>query len=540
MRKLLLASLLALGYGANAQYHIFTEYDINPGSISSNPKNLTLMNGQLYFTATTAATGSELFSINGLLSTFNLVSDIRPGPMGADISNFTMLGSSQLIFTADDGNTGIEVWQSDGTSSGTSLLKDVFAGGVSSTPANFKYYNGKVYFGAFGSGGGELDLWATDGTTAGTQLLKNINPTGSSYPEDFCESNGKLYFSAYTDLQGTELWVTDGTDTGTKMVKDIVSGIMSGFPYNKIAVGNKILFEACCAPPPFAVAVYESDGSAAGTKYFIKAGFNKLNKNFIIPWKNKMYLDVGSTWGGMLWVTDGTIAGTDTLGQIGIAGWPVVLNDKLYFSGSKQGTGIELMVSDGTISGTKVLADILMGPDGSAPSHLAVYKDKIYFAAASSLGDTQLYVSDGTDTGTHKIVNPLGTQINPLSASAFNGFKELDGKLYFAANYTGNGAEMWSIEETLMSIDVEQIVKSNSVNLSPNPAKGICNIEMQNTEYRKGDIQLYDMKGSLIQKQQLSSGQRQASLLLNNITPGVYTVRIELDCIVVNRKLVVQ
>jgi ELWxxDGT repeat protein len=539
MWKLLLTLFMAFGHAANAQY-VFREYDINPGG-SSNPKELTLMNGRLYFTATTATNGLELFSTDGLHPAFSLVSDIRPGAMGSEISNLIMLGSSKLIFTADDGNnTGVEVWQSDGTSSGTSLLKDIFAGGVSSTPMNFKSFNGKVYFGAFGSGGGDLDLWTTDGTTAGTQLLKDINPTGSSYPEDFCESNGKLYFSAYTDLQGTELWVTDGTDTGTKMVKDIAAGIMSGYPYNKMAVGGKILFEACCGAPPVATMMYESNGTFIGTKFFVKAGLVMLNKNFTIPWRNKVYFDGGYMSTGYLWYTDGTTAGTDSIAQIGIAGWPAVYNDKLYFAGSTPGSGIELMVSDGTKAGTKVLADIIAGPDGSSPSYLTVYENKLYFIAQTSLGDTQLYVSDGTDTGTHKVINPFATQSNPLSVTAFNGFKEMDGKLYFGANYGSNGAELWSLEDTSTPVGITQVVNTPSIELFPNPAGAVCNVLIDNTAYQKGSIQLCDMKGSVIKQQLLTAGQRQAAIQLNNIAVGVYTVKVDIDGNIVNRKLVVQ
>jgi ELWxxDGT repeat protein len=539
MRTLLLASLLGLASTAQAQY-VFKEYDINPGG-DANPKELTIMNGRLYFTATTIANGLELFSTTGVHPNLSIVADIRSGGIGSDVANLTLLGSSKLIFSADDGSgKAVEVWQSDGSSGGTSLLKDVFAGGVSSTPMNFKSFNGKVYFGAFGSGGGDLDLWTTDGTTAGTQLLKDINPTGGSYPEGYLEANGKLYFTALTDLEGAELWVTDGTDTGTKMIKDIIGGIQGATPVNKFSIGNKIFFEGCCAPPPFGTVIYESDGTALGTKVFSEPGLNKLNKDFIIPWKNKVYFDGGSLAPGMLWYTDGTLAGTDSIAQIGIAGWPAVYKDKLYFAGSTPGSGIELMVSDGTKAGTKVLADIIAGPDGSSPSYLTVYENKLYFIAQTSLGDTQLYVSDGTDTGTRKVINPFATQSNPLSVTAFNGFKEMDGKLYFGAIYSGNGAELWSLEDTSTPVGITQVVNTPNIELFPNPAGAVCNVLIDNAAYQKGSIQLCDMKGSVIKQQQLTAGQRQAAIQLNNIAVGVYTVKVDIDGNIVNRKLVVQ
>jgi len=538
MRKLLLASLLMFGATAHAQY-VFKEYDVNTGG-DSYPQELTVMNGRLYFTATTAANGLELFSTTGIHPNLSIVSDIRPGVIGSEVANLTLLGSSKLIFSADDGTgKAVEVWQSDGSTGGTSLLKDVRAGGVSSTPMSFTPYSGKVYFSAFGDVG-DQDFWVTDGTTAGTQLLKDINPTGGSYPEGYCENNGKLYFTALTDLQGAELWVTDGTDTGTKLVKDIVGGIQGATPINKFSIGNKILFEGCCAPPPYGTVIYESDGTTAGTKIFTEPGLNRFNKSFIIPWKNKVYFDGGDLGPGMLWSTDGTTAGTDSIAKIGIAGWPVILKDKLYFAGSTPGTGIELMVSDGTKAGTKILTDILSGPDGSNPSYLTVYKNKIYFIAASPLGDTQLYVSDGTDTGVHKIVNPLGSKFNALSATAFKGFKEMDGKLYFAANFTTNGAELWSVEDTSKPVGIAQVASIPNIALFPNPAAAVCNVVIDNVAYQKGSIQLCDMKGSVIKRQQLSAGQKQAVLQLSGVPAGVYTVSVHLDGNIINSKLTVQ
>lgn len=538
MRKLLLATLVAFGYAANAQY-VFKEYDINISG-SSEPRELTVMNGRLYFTATTAAYGRELYSSTGVHPNAGLVLDIRNGPVSSDVANLTLLGSNKLIFTANDGTgKSTELWQSDGSSSGTSLLMDIRPGGVSSTPMNFKAFNGKVYFSAFGSVA-DQDFWVTDGTTIGTYLLKDINPTGSSYPRDYIEHNGKLYFTAYTDLQGDELWVTDGTDTGTIMIKDIVSGGQGATPVNKFSIGNKILFEGCCAPPPLGTVVYESDGTTAGTKVFSKPGLNKFNGNLIIPWKNKVYFDGGYQGPGVLWYTDGTIAGTDSIAQIGIAGWPVVYKDKLYFAGSTPGTGIELMVSDGTKAGTKVFKDIIAGSDGSAPSYLTVYKDKLYFIAQSSLGDTQLYVSDGTDTGTHKLINPSATMANPLSVTAFNGFKEMDGKLYFGAAFNIDGAELWSLEDTTKPVGITTVANTQRIELYPNPAKAVCNVVIDNTAYQKGSIQLCDMKGSVLQQQQLSAGQKHATVQLANIATGVYTIKVDVDGNIVNRKLVVQ
>lgn len=539
MRNFLLAFILLLSTHVNAQY-IFNEYDVNPAG-SSYPKELTIMNGRLYFIATNVANGQEIFYTNGVYPNLTLVSDIMAGPLGSGAANLTVLNGSKLIFSADGGGgKGIELWQSDGTNTGTSLVKDIYAGGVSSTPESFYAFNGKVFFSAYGSAGGNQDLWVTDGTNAGTYLFKDINPTGGSYPKGYCEMGGKLFFEAFTDLEGDEIWVSDGTDTGTRLLKDVKTGMMGSYPQNFVAIGNKLFFTVS-VPPPAGSVVYESDGTTAGTNVFSRPGFNHINSNFIMPWRNKIYLNSGFTSPDALWYTDGTIAGTDSVKKVDFAGWPVVYNDKLYFAGSTPGSGIELMVSDGTKAGTKLLADIISGPDGSAPSYLTLYKNKIYFIAQSSLGDTQLYVSDGTDTGTHKVINPLGTQTNPLSVTAFNGFKEMDGKLFFAANYSGNGAELWSLEDTSKPVGIAQVAKSLPViNIYPNPARDEFTLQIGNVTIKSGDIEMYDVTGRMLIQKQLVEGQTNATLQTGSIPAGIYIIKTTINEQAYNNKLVIQ
>lgn len=538
MRKILLAMLVAFGYAANAQY-VFKEYNINNVG-DSNPHSFIVMNGILYFVATAGGEGTEIFYTNGVHPNLGIVSDIVPGSGSANPENLTLLNGSKIIFSANDGTgKGEEVWQSDGTSAGTTMLKDIYAGGVSSTPANFVAYKGSVYFSAYGSGGGNQDMWVTNGTSTGTTLFKDLNPTGGSYPEKYREVNGKLFFTATTDLEGAEIWVSDGTDTGTRMLKDIQAGVIGSMPQNKIALGNKLLFQVI-GPPPTGGYVYETDGTPAGTKLFGKTGLNNINDRFSVYYNGKYYFAGGVTSADELMASDGTAAGTQSLGNIGNSGSPVVFNNKIYFMATEPVSGSELWVSDGTVAGTKLLVDIAPGTAGSNPSNLMVYKNKLYFTAAINLNDTQLFVSDGTDTGTHLLTNPLATNSNPLGSNVFKGFTEMDGKLYFAASYTNNGAELWSLEDTTKPVGISNVATGQVINVYPNPAKALCNIIIDNAAYQKGTIQLCDMKGSILQQQQLSAGQKHATIQLSNIATGVYTIKVDVDGNIVNRKLVVQ
>src|SRR5262245_42983739 len=75
---------------------------------------------------------------------------------------------------------------------------------------------GRLFFTVGGVEGEEL--WSSDGTEAGTALAKDINPFGSSQPNELVDVNGTLFFVATDGLTGRELWKSDGTLAGTEMV----------------------------------------------------------------------------------------------------------------------------------------------------------------------------------------------------------------------------------------------------------------------------------------------------------------------------------
>src|SRR5262249_17877623 len=89
---------------------------------SSYPRDLTNVNGRLYFTATNGdsgkANGRELWTSDGTAAGTVLVKDVFPGRDSSAPANLTNV-HGLLYFTANDGVHGIEVWQHHGTSART-------------------------------------------------------------------------------------------------------------------------------------------------------------------------------------------------------------------------------------------------------------------------------------------------------------------------------------------------------------------------------------------------------------------------------------
>src|SRR5689334_18279643 len=67
---------------------------------SSEPENLIVINGTLYFSANDGLHGTELWRLRSLASAPELISDITPGPGGTTLSNFSSV-QGKLLFRVE-------------------------------------------------------------------------------------------------------------------------------------------------------------------------------------------------------------------------------------------------------------------------------------------------------------------------------------------------------------------------------------------------------------------------------------------------------
>ena len=178
--------------------------DINPDqNIIDRPQELTDVNGTLFFTSyDDGYYNRELWKSDGTAAGTVLVKDIGVdlGDPGPDDDDFTISSNpyeltninGTLYFVAEDFENGVELFQSDGTSAGTSLVSDLNPGGSSSYPRGLTEFQGDVFFSA--TDGTGRHLYRSDGVT--TSLVAITSASGSSTPTDLTVVGNDLYFSS--------------------------------------------------------------------------------------------------------------------------------------------------------------------------------------------------------------------------------------------------------------------------------------------------------------------------------------------------------
>ncbi len=162
----------------------------------------------LYF-AGLDGNGKELWKTDGTNAGTVMVADINPGTNSSNPANLTLL-NNQIYFSASTATEGTELWKFDGTN--TTLVKDINTGTANSSPGSFAVSNNSIVFRAATLNEGS-ELWITDGTAANTLLVANINPgAAGSLPNQMTAGN-PVYFTANNGVDGAEIFKFDNGST---------------------------------------------------------------------------------------------------------------------------------------------------------------------------------------------------------------------------------------------------------------------------------------------------------------------------------------
>ncbi|WP_085766665.1 T9SS type A sorting domain-containing protein [Nonlabens spongiae] len=460
---------------------------------NSYPNHFKIVNGQVFFTATSNTSGTELWTTDGTDAGTNMVKDITAGSGNSFSSSSSVFleHNNELFFMVSN-----NLWKSDGTEAGTievfnnlgNIRKGVELNGTmllfpandSSSDNELIYTSDGTFAGttSFATGykefshngaiaivGGELyfqgsttregyELWKTNGTQSGTVLVRDINSQeDDNNIEDIVDLNGSALFTCSDgNWLGSELYISDGTEAGTYLLKDInEEGNRSSFPQTYFEFGNIVLFTA--DDGEHGRELWKIDNGQASLLKDINPGNLNSDPDHFIEYNGSVYFVATTAQEGReLWFTDGTTLGTQLLSdhnagnEDGFMDAPVVsMNNMLYFIGSDGSAGMELWQSDGTSSGNQQIIDLNGSVDDSIKSQeIVVFDDHVYFVADDGTTGHELWKSDGTAGGTSLVqdANPNGDG----NVRYLNVHPQLP-RLYYSAT-DGSDIRLWRTDGT--------------------------------------------------------------------------------------------
>lgn len=395
----------------------------------TGPENLLNINGTLFFQGFSAEKGAELWkaTVSGSTVTVQEVQDINVGTESSEISNL-FNASGTLLFTAYDGpdhdsneatpSRGLELWRSGGTVANTSLLADVFPGATDSLPRNYATFGGFHYFSANGTNGTDpvgRELYRTNLTTV--TLAADIEDTGGSDPQD-------LVISGPVDpALGGQLFFTAATeDFGRELYVINSSTNFSNFqPIENL--NNNV----------------ENSQIANLTPVTVTIG-NPAQPNRVI-----FSADANNNLGNELYTSDGTPNGTGLLKEItsgpegtNMANFVRISPGLVVFTVQALDNTLTLWRTDGTDSGTFQIEGFT--DEGISPTNFrapALVGTNLYFI----LGDDELWRTNGQDDAGTVRVHRFRTTTGDSLAQGFTRFN--DGKVIFSAVTADFGREPW-------------------------------------------------------------------------------------------------
>ncbi|WP_026231740.1 ELWxxDGT repeat protein [Neolewinella persica] len=452
--------LLLLPFTLFAQLNVTQVMDINTGTTGSRTSAPgAAFRGLLYFPATAADSGTELWVSDGTDAGTSLLTDLVPGTGSSNPADLIVV-DDQLYFTAEAAATGRELYRTDGTAVGTVLVADIQPGTGSSIPNEtsraFVSYDGRLYFAA-AANGNNVELWSAAGANA---FLVREFQSGSqgSFPENFTVAGGLLYFAADNGTNGNELWQTNGNPAATFRLTDTNSGGSDGDPKGITEAGGKLFFLASNGFAAGDLYAYNLDGTGVQRVFDFAGRGTQLSTNTsrspIARLGDQVVFAAENGNGADLWISDGTEAGTRVLldnPEVSFGGYTpqefVSVGDHVFYKDETEAEGIELWRTDGTTEGTIMVKDLDEGFSSSIflPTFFHAHNGNLFFGAKGDVVDgfgstgIEPYISNGTEEGTFlvKDINDGFSDADP------NNFVSVGEQLFFFADNGDDGQELY-------------------------------------------------------------------------------------------------
>ncbi len=399
----------------------------------------------------------------------NQIQDTRGNP---DL--LAVLANGTVLFQASTPNQGRELWVSDGTAAGTRLLIDAVPGPLD----GMRYLQTATVLPDRNQAVLDLgDRWlVTDGTPHGSEIafktahlgtpilalvggLEAVLPSGMPSAE--------LLFDV--TRRQSELWVTDGTTPGTRLVSAPLDARLNPDPVGQLANGRALVVQRSEGR----WSLWATDYTSAGTQLLASGGGGDgavafmvssqlaavgVEGRFVFSELRLGALGLGDTNSYRLWVTDGTVAGTQVVANGGFQVGPIARGDlgtvphSLLYLDPVSG---QLWTTDGTAVGTRVW---VAPPSGVTPVQAPIFDfgdGRVVFTARDAAHGAEPWISDGTAAGTYLLADLVPGPVGSPDGRSFVGpypgqyqFTLVRPGLALFITLSGYGNDLWLTDGT--------------------------------------------------------------------------------------------
>jgi len=300
------------------------------------------------------------------------------------------------------------------------------------------------------------------------QKLANINTNSQHCSPTFKEFNNVLYFNAGLTVheKGLEPWKYDFNTTCPYNFLDLNKNGNSE-PIFLTEINGKLLFTAMDNNSTYSI--WNTDGNFGNANKINSSisSFHMIQPNcfslgafgqntYYASLNNQLIFNAfDSINGEELWISDGVNASLLKNVDPGVfnanspkSSYPknlTVVGSNVFFTAYNSAYYNELWVTDGTTSGTKLVKDIYKGNrihSSSGPNNLFEFNNRLYFTANDSIHGEELWVSDGTELGTNMLKD---IHVGSVDSKPYQ-FTLLNNKLCFLANDGISGTELWTYD----------------------------------------------------------------------------------------------
>ena len=514
-----------------------------PGMVFTNCDQtnpfFAVVNGELFFTESTDAGGSELYKTDGTDVGTTKVKDLSTYYLGSRPSQLTAFKDA-CYFIANDDQVGVELFKSDGTYQGTNVVKDIFPGPTGSlndgyggaigaqltVSGNYLYYLARFDSTNYT----RLGLYRTDGTEGGTMLLSDHLSA-----QELTDVNGTLFFYAddLNDINGSGLYTSDGTVAGT--VKVPLPGNQVFYPTYQFqksfyAFNNKLYFPSNLSNGNQVLSYGEwvSDGTAAGTSLVVPMGLpssgiesNEYNRDSV---NNSFFYECviqvhASSYDRRLFQTNGTTGGYKT--YWGVSAYPgyTFFNGDVVFPGrdtvtTKMGL-YKLTPSLGT-----PLPVTWLSFDATLTSSATV---KLDWQTAVEENNKGFSVERSTDGLSYTSLSWVAGAGNSATAHTYSWTDDhpSGGKIYYRIQQVDlDGKGSYSSVRTI-NLSVNQLLS-----VSPNPLTGNTLTIRHSLPAGPAHIQITDLSGRQVLAKEVVLSGNTLFCVVGSLNAGVYSMTL--------------